>query len=207
MEEKRVYSFKNEDGKIEKFAIVRATNADVEDGEIEYSKVFVESLKKGLPPRNVLTGILASTGAWTEEDNKKIDELDAKIDSISAILEKEGVTEEEKKSVGEELSLLNEKVNQMRSERNAYYSHTAEAKASDAQRDMMVVLTTTFEKTGTRVWASIDDFRKENDSSRLFRSVYEYLTFSNDMPSTMKNEEEIEEGKVATPADEQVSKA
>ena len=79
--------------------------------------------------------------------------------------------------------------------RNSYFSHCAESVASDAQRDYLVSCTTEYAESGERVWKDYEGFTEEEDGAILFRATYEYLMFSNNVPSNIPNVEEEAEKK------------
>ncbi len=186
MEEKRNYSFKNSDGEIMKLTVRRPNNKEIEDADIEYSKAFFNALKKGLPTRMVLSNILSASGAWTQENDNEIVELERQ-EALLSTKESKG---REKKRTDEKLSEIEEKLRDLRRIRNSYFSHCAESVASDAQRDYLVFCTTYYTESGESVWKNYEDFVSENDGAVLFRTTYEYLTFSSDVPSTIPNEDE-----------------
>lgn len=189
MKDKVIYSFRNSDNEIMKFSVRKATNKEIEDSDVEYSKAFFKALQKGLPTRMVLGNVLNASGSWTQENDKEIEELERKI---SLLLTKD-VKGKEKKKVEENISELEEKANNLRRMRNSYFSHCAEAVASDAQRDFLVSCVTEYAESGERVWKDYDAFINEEDGAILFRATYEYLMFSNNVPSNLPNEEEVKE--------------
>lgn len=185
-ENKRIYSFRNSDNEIMKFSVRKATNKEIEDSDVEYSKAFFRALQKGLPTRMVLGNVLNASGSWTQDNDKEIEELERQI---SLLLTKD-VKGKEKKKVEERVSELEDKINGLRRMRNSYFSHCAEAVASDAQRDFLVSCVTEYAESGERVWENYDAFINEEDGAILFRSTYEYLMFSNGIPSNIPNEED-----------------
>jgi hypothetical protein len=188
MEEKRIYSFRNSENEVMKFSVRKATNKEIEASDVEYSKAFFKALKNGLPTRMVLGNLLNSTGSWTRDNDNEIEELERQI----SLLFTKNVKGKEKQKVDEKIKELEEKANELRRMRNSYFSHCAEAVASDAQRDFLVACTTEYAESGERVWGSYEDFINEEDGSALFRSTYEYLMFSNDVPSNIPNVEDEE---------------
>lgn len=188
MEEKRNYSFRNEDNEILKFTVRRPTNKEIEDSDVEYSKAFFNALKKGLPTRLVLTNVLRESGAWTDENDKEIEEIERRIAVLTT--DKEDVKGRERDTIEERISELDEKAGNLRRLRNSYFSHCAEAIASDSQRDYLVSCVTSYTESGEKVWKDYQAFIDEKDGNVLFRATYEYLMFSNDVPSTLPNEED-----------------
>lgn len=191
MEDKRIYSFLNSDNEVMKFSVRKPTNKEIEDSDVEYSKAFFKALQKGLPTRMVLGKVLNASGSWTQDNDNEIEELERQI---SLLLTKD-VKGKEKKSVEEKVSELEDKANNLRRMRNSYFSHCAESVASDAQRDYLVSCTTEYAESGERVWKDYEDFSKEEDGAILFRATYEYLMFSNNVPSNIPNVEEETEKK------------
>lgn len=214
-EEKRTYSFRNSNEEILKFTVRTPTTKEIEDSDVEYSKAFFKALKNGLPTRMVLSNVLVSTGAWTEDNDKEIEELDRQA---SLLATKTGLKGKEKEAVDSKISELDEKASNLRRIRNSYFSHCAESVASDAQRDYLVSCVTQYADSGERVWKDYESFINEQDGNILFRATYEYLMFSNGVPSSLPNEEEksekdgeakdvkVEKAEVAEPKPKEESK-
>lgn len=190
MEEKRIYSFRNSNDEIVRFSVRKATNKEIEESDVEYSKAFFKALKNGLPTRMVLSNVLASSGAWTEDNDKEIDEIDRQVSLLST---RTGVNKEEKDKIDKKISELDDKASTLRRIRNSYFSHCVESLASDAQRDYIVSCVTEYADNSERVWKDYDSFINEKDGNVLFRATYEYLMLSNDVPSSLPNEDETEE--------------
>lgn len=186
MENKVSYSFRNSQNEIMKLSVRKPTNKEIEASDVEYSKAFFKALKNGLPTRMVLGNVLNASGAWTQDNDKEIEEIERQI---SLLLAKD-VKGKEKQKVSDRVSELEEKAADLRRMRNSYFSHCAEAVASDAQRDFLVASTTSYTESGERVWDTYDAFLNEEDGTILFRATYEYLMFSNNVPSNIPNEEE-----------------
>ena len=187
MKENTIYSFRNSNDEIMKFSVRKPTNKEIEDSDVEYSKAFFKALKNGLPTRMLLGNILNSTGSWTNSNDNEIEELERQ----ASLLLTKTVKGKEKQRIDEKVKELEEKANELRRIRNSYFSHCAESVAADAQRDYLVSCTTTYAESGERVWATYEDFINEEDGAILFRATYEYLMFSNGVPSNIPNVEEF----------------
>lgn len=192
MEEKVTYSFRNQKDEVVKFTVRKPTNKEIEESDVEYSKAFFNALKKGLPTRTVLADVLAASGAWDASKDAEIEELERK----AAMLSTKDVNGKEKTRVEENIKELEDKASELRRIRNSYFSHCAESVASDAQRDYLVSSTTAYAESGARVWKDYQAFIDEEDGNVLFRATYEYLMFSNGIPSNLPNEEEKKEVEV-----------
>jgi hypothetical protein len=192
MEEKVTYSFRNQKDEIVKFTVRKPTNKEIEESDVEYSKAFFNALKKGLPTRTVLADVLAASGAWDASKDAEIEELERR----AAMLSTKDVSGKEKARVEENVKELEDKASELRRVRNSYFSHCAESVASDAQRDYLVSSTTTYAESGARVWKDYQSFIDEEDGNVLFRATYEYLMFSNGIPSNLPNEEDKKEVEV-----------
>lgn len=191
MENKVSYSFRNSQDEIMKLSVRKPTNKEIEASDVEYSKAFFKALKNGLPTRMVLGNVLNASGAWTQDNDKEIEDIEKQI----ALLLSKDVKGKEKQKISDKVNELEDKASELRRMRNSYFSHCAEAVASDAQRDYLVSCTTEYTESGERVWDSYESFVNEEDGAILFRATYEYLMFSNDVPSNIPNEEEEEEKK------------
>lgn len=199
--EKRIFITRKGNGELVKISVRNPTNRELELGETEYSKAFIGFLREGIPSRVALEKILRDSGTWQDSDNKEIKEIEDRILSIEKVIEeeKEKTPEAEIAVYEKELNSLRESLGQKRYVRNSYFMHTAEYKASSVQRDFLISQVSEYADSGEKVWGSLDAYRKdEGNEDMLFRASYEYLTFSNGVPSGMKDETD---DVVATPVE------
>ena len=177
--DKRIYVVKKEDGSFVKLSVRTPNSEETEIADIEYSKSFVKALKNNIPTAKAMEKILAESGTWTKDDDKKLEDIIEEGAKLEDILADEKTSDAEKINIEKRLNDLRDMSSELRREKNSYYNHTAESKAADAQRDCTVVLVTRFADSDLPVWKSLDDFLKEQDGNLIYRAVYEYLALLN----------------------------
>lgn len=196
--DKRIYVVKKEDGSFVKLSVRTPNSEETEIADIEYSKSFVKALKNNIPTAKAMEKILAESGTWTKDDDKKLEDIIEEGAKLEDVLSDEKTSDAEKIEIEKRLNDLRDMSSELRREKNSYYNHTAESKAADAQRDCTVVLVTRFADSDLPVWKSLDDFLKEQDGNLIYRAVYEYLALLNGvegLPDDTK--EEVKEEKPA----------
>ena len=196
--DKRIYVVKKEDGSFVKLSVRTPNSEETEIADIEYSKSFVKALKNNIPTAKAMEKILAESGTWTKDDDKKLEDIIEEGAKLEDVLSDEKTSDAEKIEIEKRLNDLRDMSSELRREKNSYYNHTAESKAADTQRDCTVVLVTRFADSDLPVWKSLDDFLKEQDGNLIYRAVYEYLALLNGvegLPDDTK--EEVKEEKPA----------
>lgn len=198
--DKRVYVVKKEDGTFVKLSVRNPNSAETEIADIEYSKAFVKSLQNKIPTAKSLERILEESGAWTKKDDEKLFSMIEEGAKLENTLAEGKVDEAEKEKIEARLEELRELSSDMRKEKSSYYNHTAESKASDAQRDCTVIMVTRYADSDLPVWKTLDDFMKETDGNMIYRAVYEYLALINDVEGLPDDKPEVDEAEKAEPA-------
>ena len=197
--DKRIYVVKKDNGSFVKLSVRNPNSEETEIADIEYSKAFVKALKNQIPTARAMEKILAESGTWTSEDDKKLNDIIEEGAKLEEVLSDEKTSEGEKKEIEKRLDELRDISADLRREKNSYYNHTAESKAADAQRDCTVVLVTRFADSDLPVWKSLDDFLKEEDGGLVYRAVYEYLAFINGvegLPDDVKDDKKEDKTEV-----------
>lgn len=200
---KRTYIAKKLDGTLVKLTVREPKSFETDQADIEYSKAFVKSLADGLPTVKSMERILKESGAWTEKDEALITDIIKKGASLEDELKREGISDSDKKRIEDTLGDLREELSSLRKEKNSYFEHTAESKASDAQRDYLICCVTRYADTDEQVWKDTDALKKEEDGDLVFRAVYEYLAVMNDvdgLPDDKLEEEKVETEPKVEPA-------
>lgn len=191
--EKRVFEVELANGETVKVSTRKPTNQEIEASDMEYSRAFTNALIAGLYPQETLIAIFREKGIWSEAKDDAIRAQTGLVSVIETSLEEAAA--EKKNEIAEELKEERNKLFEMRQSRSSYLSHSAEAKAANAQRDSTVAQVTENAK-GVRVWRSLEDFLRETDSNLIFRATYEYVTFENGLPSDFMSK--LPENQVAT---------
>ncbi|MCK9279270.1 MAG: hypothetical protein M0P71_01390 [Melioribacteraceae bacterium] len=191
--EKRVFDVVKQNGESVKISTRRPNNQEIEISDMEYSRAFTNSVIAGLLPQETLESALRKRGILSEEKDLQREEQGELVSSLEEELE--NTPSENKQEVADRLKDARAKLFEMRQERSRLLAHSAEAKASNAQRDSIVSQVTEFAKNGAKVWRNIEDFMNETDGNIVFRATYEYMTFTNGLPSDFI--EQLPENKVS----------
>lgn len=195
--EKRVFDVIKVSGESVKISTRKPTNQEIEISDMEYSRAFTNAVIAGLLPQETLENALRQRGILSAEKDEQRALQSEVVSSLEEELE--NAPAEEKQEVADRLKDARAKLFEMRQERSRLLSHSAEAKASNAQRDSIVSQVTEYAKNGAKVWRSIDDFMNETDANIVFRATYEYMTFANGLPSDFI--EQLPENQVAEVAE------
>lgn len=180
-EDKRQFDVQLTDEKSVKISVRNPTNEELQEGEFEYSRAFNNAIVKGLMPKTKLLSALQDCGVWTEKDDEAIETQRQLVIRLEDALDK--ADDNSKERIGDELGEERQKLFSMRQARTEILSHCAEAKAEEFQRNYLVSRVSEYVDTGTRIWKTYEDYRKEENENLLFRTTYEYLTFINGLPS------------------------
>ena len=176
------------------------TNEELQDGEFEFSKSFNNAIINGILPEARLLAELMKNGIWDETKDQAIEDQRVKVVGLEeALSETEG---SEKVSVAETLGAARQELFGQRQARSELFAHSAEAKAEQAQRDVVVSRVTEYEKSGAPVWLTFETYRKEQDNNLLFRATYEYMTFESGLDANFI--EQLPENQTASDATEQI---
>ena len=178
---KRSFEVTKEDDTVLKLSVRMPTAEEQQAGDWEYSKAFNRAIVNGILPASRLQEILTENGVWTTAKDEAIEAKAEEVRDLTIKLE-EAKAKKEKEELAEKLGQERSNLLNMRQELNDLLAHSAENKADEAQRNFLVALVVETED-GKPYWGSIDKFNKETDGNIIFRAVYEYMTFINDVPS------------------------
>jgi hypothetical protein len=179
---KRGFSVTLSSGKEIELTVRAATNEEMQEAEFEYSKAFNYAVMHGIMTSSKLLSELAANGVWTEEDDQKVEDQRQEVIRLEDAIEN-AEDDDAKQRIADDLKEARQELYQLRQGRSAILSHSAEAKADEAQRNFLTACVTEFKDSGKRVWKNYQAYKKEEDSSLLFKVTYEYLTFVNGLPS------------------------
>ena len=216
----RAFDVVCDSGQIRTLRVRTATTQELAAADLEFSRVFNRAICAGLPPRARMLRKLRESKVWSVDDDQKLDALrqtaatsesqlsaiQKQIDSLSkgadgkdldvatltADVQAQLQTLEDQKLEATkvrtqaliELRGLNVEVDQM-------LSHTADAKADDAQRTFLMACVTEevdladgkVVKVKKRVWDSVEKMNAEKDINLHKRAIYEFMMFDNGLAS------------------------
>jgi hypothetical protein len=164
----------------------------------EYSKVFNQALKDGIPSNKQMAKQIEEYGLWTKEDDDKIAKIREEIDKQIVIMDKMTEGSKNMEKVQEKIMELRNELMVIQQEHQKYFQQTAEAKADEAKMSFLIFKVTEDANTGKPFWATYDAFKNEEDQSTVNSIAYQFITFINGLPSDFlqqapaKNDEETE---------------
>lgn len=187
----------------EKYGLLQIRFPKVEENRLadwEYSKVFNQAVLDGIPTNKEMQRLIEERQLWTEQDEKKIQDLKEEISKQIVVLSKMGEGTKNFEKTQAKIDELRAELFQLQHEKQKYFNNTAESKADEAKLSFLIHKCTEFAETGKPVWATYADFKNEEDQETVNIVVYQFMTFINGlpadfllMPSTGSNEESEEE--------------
>ncbi len=208
----RQFRAKRDDGSLILLTTRLPMQAETHAARLEYSAVFNDSLKHGLPTRTKMLKDLERSGLWGQAEKEEFERIrtealgvDKQLTGLrKSLAEKQGNTNflgtPEERTIQGEISTLQARFDQlnaefisMRQEVESMLEHTADARADDAFRNCLVACVTEYDdgvSKGKRVWESIDSYVDENDMMLSQRALYEYLYCTAGQPSAWKDKDE-----------------
>ncbi|HLI46449.1 MAG TPA: hypothetical protein VKU94_04580 [Geobacterales bacterium] len=168
-----------------KYGLLQIRFPKVEENRLadwEYSKVFMQAVNDDIPTNKEIEAMIKRKNLWTEEDDKKIEELRAKIDAQLVLLSKME-TEKNMAPIEAKINEYRQEIFDLQQERQKYFNNTAEAKADEAKMSFLIHKCTEYADTGKPVWETYKDFKEEEDQATVNEIVYQFLTFINGLPA------------------------
>lgn len=145
--------------------------ADQEEAEWEYSRVYMEGLKRGLPVRKEIERLLTQRGIIlnTERRDEIAKQLRAYGLELQEILQDlhgedpDEATQKRIETIQRESEQLREQYAALQAEDEEYFGHTAEKKAEQARLVYLAALCTEWDEPGKsgRVWPTAQEFLRE----------------------------------------------
>lgn len=218
VETKRYFTATKDDGSKVFLTIRRPDRKELADADFEYSRVFNEALRNSLPTKQRQMKLLRDAGAWTADDEREMEESRKRAQKLEARVQADAdkqrvfASEDERQAVQSELAKALMDFNSHRSNIEQMLNQTADAKAENAFRNLMLCRTIEYadEDPATKtpvnmdkvrmkdgkhqgmqpLWATLDELQREVDRSLIIRVMYEYQAFSAGLPSDFPEEEE-----------------
>lgn len=179
----------------EKYGLLQIRFPLVEENRLadwEYSKVFMQAINDDIPTNKEIEIMIKRKNLWTEEDEKKIEELRGKIDTQLVLLSKME-TEKNMLPIESKINELRQEIFAIQQERQKYFNNTAESKADEAKMSFLIHKCTEYADNGKSVWETYKDFKNEPDQATVNEIVFQFLTFINGLPADfLENPSEVE---------------
>lgn len=149
----------------------------------EYSKVFQQALKDGIPTNKQMQKQIEEYGMWTKEDDDKIAKLREEIEKQIVVMSKMAEGSKNMEKAQEKVNELRDELIEVQTEKQRYFQNTAEAKADEAKMSFLIFKCTEDANTGKPFWSSYDAFKNEEDQGTVNTIAYQFITFINGLSS------------------------
>ena len=160
--------------------------AEQEEGEWEYSRVYMDALRRGIPVRKEIEKMLTDRGIIFNV--KRRDDLMKRLRAVILEIQDLGDVQETDTEATEALArlqregeTLQEQLAELQSEEDEYFSHTAEKKADQARIVYLAALCTEWddpERQGQRVWEAPLDFLKERRATMVTEILAHFMAMA-----------------------------
>lgn len=160
------------------FGLVKVRFPTIEESNIadyHYTKTYNKAIMDDIPTNEEMEKIIRKKGLWTEEDDKKLEELDKKIAETTSALNKiKG--EKAKEPYYEELNRLHNERMALRNKRNSYFNYTAESLAEQQRIAYLTWACSYNAETNKRLWPTFEDFKKETNQRAVADIAFHLLS-------------------------------
>lgn len=179
-----------------KYGLLQIRFPKVEENRLadwEYSKVFQQAIKDGIPINKQMTKQIEELGLWTKEDDEKVDSLNEEIQKQIVVMSKMTDGSKAMEQVQDKINELRQQIFTLQQQKQHFYNNTAEAKAEEAKMSYLIYKCTENADTNKPVWEKYDDFKNEEDQEVVSVIVYQFLTFINGLPADFLSEPSVGE--------------
>jgi hypothetical protein len=183
---------------VEDFGTVKVRHPSIEEGHMAdyyYTKAYNKALMDDIPINEEMEKIIRKRGLWTEEDDKKLKELEEKIGSVmTAISKVKG--EKAKEPFYKELNELQNERIALRNRYNSHFNYTVESIAEQQRVSYLTWACTYNTETNERLWPTYEDFKKETNQKAVADIAFNLLSFLMGLDDKILSEplQELEEG-------------
>lgn len=170
-----------------KYKFVQPTLTQSSSADFEFSKAYTAALVGGLLPKIALEKRLIEAGAWSTDD-------DAEIESLNLISRKAlqdmalAKTAADKDVFLEEYQSVRTALMRKLSDKQALFTHTAEAKGDEA-KIIDLMWQCVVNEDGSRIWGSKKDFLESNisENEELLSAFISYISGLDDRIKTLND--------------------
>lgn len=150
------------------------TVENITEADVEYSKAYTRALQVGILPRVALERILIRSGAWTDEDEKELNNVISETQIIVAKLSVVKDKEERAKLVSQYFE-LRIKLAEISGRKQSMLLNSAETKGEEAKISSLLVKCT--KKNGALAWANKKDLLEDRDNNGVGDLVGKFISF------------------------------
>lgn len=158
-------------------------NRESQLADLEYSKEFTNLLDTNLKTRGEMEEMLEKRKIWSVSDETKIETIQKTISDVYEKLAK-AKSEKERQKCLTDLAKHRKEIQKIQSKKEVYLANTIESKAENIKLGYLIHCVTTYLDSGEQVWKKYSDFVNEENQVLLSTTTWEFLTFSNGIPSS-----------------------
>lgn len=125
--------------------------------DVEYHLAYTQLMRKGIMPRATLERIMVESGIWGPEDDKKLQEIQAKIVRLQMDLES-SKTHDEGLPIAKGMGELRAQCLRFVEAKAAVLSNSCESLADQIRRDAYMAYGTVYADTGKPVFKDYNEF-------------------------------------------------
>lgn len=193
----------------EKFGLVQIRFPKVEENRLadwEYTKVFQQAIKDGIPTNKQMTKQIEELELWTKEDDEKIKSINDEVQKQIAVLDKMSEGSKNFEAVADKIAELRNDALAIQTEKQRLFNNTAESKADEAKMTFLIYKCAEFADSNEPIWVKYEDLKNEEDQGTVNIIVYQFLTFINGLPADFLSLPSTGKGTVEEEEEEATSK-
>ena len=149
-----------------------------------YDEAYNDALKDGLLPSSELEELLKTRNIFTEEDQKKIDDIESKLKGQRAILAKTTKIKARQDRLLKIIIDLEQEANEIKYKKYSKMIMSAEVKA-DEYKHSFICSECVYYDNDVRYWSAFDDLMSETDLDFKDIVVSEFLKFHNGVDTSI----------------------
>lgn len=153
------------------------------EADMEYSKGYTNALKAGIWPRVKMERHVTENGLWTDEDAKRLDDKNLLFQELVAATFS-AAKNEEKEKLREKLVIARNELMTLISQKQSLFNNTAESKAEEA-KILSLVPKCILKEDGSKVWNSVDEFQKENNTGLAIELMRIFISYISDLDNKL----------------------
>lgn len=163
------------------YVLVHPSQEDLFYSRIIYARAFNKAQAMKLPTIEKAEEILKERGIFTEEDERKIKEIQSKIEGQKSVLEKTVRVPARRERLVGIIKDLESQMRDIRRKKDSILEGTCEAKAKEEQYLFLLRLNCFSYPDNELVWKTEDLFQTEKNVILRTRLYYEYVSLVNGM--------------------------
>lgn len=166
------------------YYISNPTGEDVRKAEWRYAKVYNQAIVDDFLTQSQMLDLLKKKGVIGQEYTDQIEAIRTALATELFKLENltEGAEDEEREAIAMEVAQLRDELFQLNQRVNSPLSNCCENLAEDARAEFLTSRLVE-NKDGSKVWASFEDFQKEENSPLAIQARFEVMLWMQGLES------------------------